>query len=108
MPELSGNHVVNVASRKRCEKFLAGTRLRVDRHKDGIPVLPLWTTATIRRPSGDHEGPQKKAGTKNSGGLAIAITRRLLPSTSAVTREVVPGSGTRPDRTPFAFRRAKS
>ena len=31
-------------------------------------------------------GRKKNAGTKNSGGLAIAITRRLLPSTSAVTR----------------------
>src|SRR5262245_17655083 len=93
MPEPSGSHVVNVASRyrrgnSRREPDCASTVTRA-----ASPLLPLWTTAEIRRPSGDHAGAAKNAGTKNSGALTLAITRRLLPSVSAATRDVVPGSG---------------
>src|SRR5262245_373464 len=93
MPEPSGSQDVKVASTKRRENSrLPPERASMVRTTASLE-LPLWMTAAIRSPSGDHDGAAKKAGTKNSGDLTLAITRRLPSLRSAAKRDVVPGSG---------------
>src|SRR6185369_16513939 len=95
-PLISDSHCVLAAN---CQRYEDNSRSLPSSTEKPMSLDQPPTVATVAAtsfPSGDHDGPVKKAGENFSGSFLTAKSRWSLPSMLAITSELSPWFGELP------------